>query len=163
MLVSMTVVTDWRARLLDLLNTTPVVDGQVTDVLNGSWLRGHGAADEAEDDVRRLRDELQRVVRGEVAATVLEPYLTGVTQTPALVDDAVSWRLDADWAARMVLAWGDVQADSPGRLKPCANDECHKFLLDTTRAGTARWCSMKVCGNRMKARRHYDRTAGRPE
>jgi predicted RNA-binding Zn ribbon-like protein len=32
------------------------------------------------------------------------------------------------------------------------------FLLDRTRAGTARWCSMSVCGNRMKARRHYGRT-----
>ena len=47
--------------------------------------------------------------------------------------------------------------DSPGRLRPCANDECRLFLIDRSKAGTARWCSMAVCGNRMKARRHYER------
>jgi predicted RNA-binding Zn ribbon-like protein len=31
------------------------------------------------------------------------------------------------------------------------------FLIDHSKAGTARWCSMAVCGNRMKARRHYQR------
>ncbi|WP_199539016.1 CGNR zinc finger domain-containing protein [Desertihabitans brevis] len=29
--------------------------------------------------------------------------------------------------------------------------------MDRTRAGTARWCSMAVCGNQMKARRHHSR------
>ncbi|MFJ9079539.1 CGNR zinc finger domain-containing protein [Streptomyces sp. NPDC102278] len=28
------------------------------------------------------------------------------------------------------------------------------FLIDHSRPGTARWCSMAVCGNRMKARTH---------
>jgi predicted RNA-binding Zn ribbon-like protein len=30
--------------------------------------------------------------------------------------------------------------------------------MDATRAGTRRWCSMKDCGNKAKARRHYQRT-----
>ncbi|HUB22315.1 MAG TPA: CGNR zinc finger domain-containing protein [Streptosporangiaceae bacterium] len=32
-------------------------------------------------------------------------------------------------------------------------------IPDSCRAGqaAARWCSMAVCGNRMKARRHYQR------
>ena len=46
---------------------------------------------------------------------------------------------------------------SPGRLRPCANDECRLFLDDHSKANAARWCSMAVCGNRMKARRHYER------
>lgn len=83
-------------------------------------------------------------------------------QTPAIIDAAVTWRLDADWAARMVLAWGELQRDMPGRLWPCANGECHLFLLDLSRGGTGRWCSMSGCGNRMKARRHYSRTVGKP-
>jgi predicted RNA-binding Zn ribbon-like protein len=36
----------------------------------------------------------------------------------------------------------------------CANDQCHLFLIDRSNAGTARWCSTAICGNRMKARRH---------
>ena len=46
----------------------------------------------------------------------------------------------------------------PGRLRPCANDECRLFLIDRSKANAARWCSMAVCGNRMKARRHYQRS-----
>ena len=39
---------------------------------------------------------------------------------------------------------------------------CALFLLDRSKPNTARWCSMAVCGNRMKARRHYERArAGR--
>jgi predicted RNA-binding Zn ribbon-like protein len=86
-----------------------------------------------------------------------------VSQTPRIVDEGIVWSLDADWIACVVLAWGDVKAESPGRLRPCANGECHLLLLDRTRAGTARWCSMSVCGNRMKARRHYGRTARRSD
>ena len=149
-----------EAVLLDLLNTTPVVDDRPTDVLTGEWLRAHGASGHRLADVRRLRDDLQRVVRGDGPAEVLQPYLEGVTQAPAIVDGAVEWRLGADWAARVVLAWGELQAGMPGRLRPCANGECHLFLLDRSRAGTARWCSMEVCGNRMKARRHYGRAKG---
>lgn len=151
---------DVEAVLLDLLNTTPVVDDRPTDVLDGEWLRAHGASGRRLADVRRLRDDLQRVVRGDVAADVLAPYLVGVVRVPRIVDGALEWRLDADWAARLVLAWGDLEAGMPGRLRPCANGECHLFLLDRSRAGTARWCSMEVCGNRMKARRHYGRVKG---
>jgi predicted RNA-binding Zn ribbon-like protein len=152
---------DAQMVLLDLLNTTPVVDGVVTESLDGAWLASHGAAGERVGDARRLRDDLQRVVRGEAPPSVLAGYLRDVTQTPTITGDAVTWRLDATWAARMVLAWGELHTDMAGRLRPCANDECLRFLLDRSRAGTARWCSMDVCGNRMKARRHYDRSTGR--
>jgi predicted RNA-binding Zn ribbon-like protein len=56
-----------------------------------------------------------------------------------------------------VLAWDALARRSPGRLRPCANDECRLFLIDHSKANAARWCSMAVCGNRMKARRHYQR------
>ncbi|OFJ50300.1 CGNR zinc finger domain-containing protein [Mycolicibacterium grossiae] len=147
--------------LVALLNTTPVVDGRATETLDGAWLRAHGGAELGVGAARRLRDALQQVVRGEAVPTSLGDYLDGVVQRPALSSDGVQWRLDAGWAAHMVLAWGELAATQPGRLRPCANDECHLFLLDRSRAGTARWCSMEVCGNRMKARRHYGRTASR--
>jgi predicted RNA-binding Zn ribbon-like protein len=154
--------TDWSEVLLDLLNTTPVVDGVGTDVLSQSWLRVHGGPGENLDAVRRVRDDLQKVVRGQADAAALNNYLASVRQMPRVDDDGLHWELDesADWTARVVLAWGEVQRDRPGRLRACANDECQLFLLDRSRGGTGRWCSMSGCGNRMKARRHYSRIAG---
>jgi predicted RNA-binding Zn ribbon-like protein len=153
--------TDWVEVLLDLLNTTPVVDGVGSDVLSQSWLRERGAGEDL-DAVRRVRDDLQKVVRGRADAAVLHGYLASVRQVPRIDDDGLHWELDesADLAARVVLAWGEVQRDRPGRLRACANDECQLFLLDRSRGGTGRWCSMSGCGNRMKARRHYSRIVG---
>ena len=38
-------------------------------------------------------------------------------------------------------------------LKECGNRECRWLFLDTSKNHTRRWCDMKICGNRMKARR----------
>ena len=157
MMVSMVSALDWQSVLLDLLNTTPVIDGQMVDRLDGRWLRAHHA-DDGVAAVQRVRDDLQRVVRMEADPSVLRRYLTDVRQVPDIGPDGVDWSLEADWPARVVLAWGELERDMPGRLRPCANDECRLFLIDHSRAGTARWCSMSGCGNRMKARRHYSRT-----
>jgi predicted RNA-binding Zn ribbon-like protein len=46
--------------------------------------------------------------------------------------------------------------DDPARVRMCeAPDGCGWLFYDETRNGTRRWCSMKDCGNRAKARRHY--------
>lgn len=148
---------DWATVVVDLVNTTPVIEGRVTESLDEDWLAAHDAADLPVTAARRLRDDLQRVVRGEAGPDVLQRYLRDVRRVPRLTEDGLGWTTEADWAARVVLAWGELERDLPGRLRPCANDECRLFLLDRSRAGRARWCSMQGCGNRMKARRHYDR------
>ena len=141
MLVSMPKV-DWQALLLDLLNTTPVVGDRIEDRLDEHWLRAHRGRQLDLVVVRRLRDDLQRVVRGDADASLLNGYLTGVHQQPRVHADGLEWSLDAGWAARVVLAWGELANEMPGRLRACANDECRLFLLDRTRAGTARWLSL---------------------
>src|SRR4051812_12274878 len=156
-MVSVSSAVDLQTALLDLLNTTPVVDGRIVDQLDGRWLRAHRAPKDV-DAVRAVRDDLQRVVRMRADAAVLGRYLTDARQVPDVGADGIAWSLEADWPARVVLAWGELERDMPGRLRPCANDECTLFLIDHSRAGTARWCSMSGCGNRMKARRHYSRT-----
>jgi predicted RNA-binding Zn ribbon-like protein len=37
---------------------------------------------------------------------------------------------------------------------------CHWLFLDTSRGGRRRWCSMAVCGARVKAQRYYATRAG---
>ena len=159
-MVSMSSTLDCQAVLLDLLNTIRVIDGQMIDQLDARWARRHGTTNDGLEAARRVRDDLQRVVRLEADASVLRLYLTDVRQVPDIGPDGVDWSLEADWPARVVLAWGELERDMPGRLRPCANEDCRLFLLDRSRAGTARWCSMGVCGNRMKARRHYSKTRG---
>ncbi|CAN7298090.1 CGNR zinc finger domain-containing protein [Phyllobacterium sp. LjRoot231] len=41
------------------------------------------------------------------------------------------------------------------RIKICPN--CHWLYFDESRNRSRRWCDMNVCGNRAKARRHYNR------
>jgi predicted RNA-binding Zn ribbon-like protein len=39
------------------------------------------------------------------------------------------------------------------KVRACGNQECRWLFLDTSKNHTRRWCDMKLCGNRMKARR----------
>lgn len=39
------------------------------------------------------------------------------------------------------------------RVRDCGDPECRWLFLDTSKNHTRRWCDMKICGNRMKARR----------
>ncbi len=154
--------------LLDLLNTTPVVDGVPQDRLADpeearAWQRAHGGTGGEQERTALVaaRDALQKVVRGQAEPGSLARLLGGVTHRPVVGGDGIDWTLDAPAdrapAVRAVLAWGELRRTRPGRLRPCANPECRLFLLDRSKPNKARWCSMAVCGNRMKARRHYQR------
>jgi predicted RNA-binding Zn ribbon-like protein len=149
--------------LLDLLNTTPVVDGSQQDKLGRDWLRSHGGTGSAAEEavIREARDVLQAVVRGADVSS-LAALLDGVSRRPSVGRDGIEWTLEVESvrrpAVRAVLAWDELRRTSPGRLRPCANTECRLFLIDRSKPNNARWCSMAACGNRMKARRHYQRT-----
>ena len=154
--------------LLAVLNSTPVVDGvQADDLADATraraWLASVGGlgTDAELQHVLTVRQALQAVVRGQQLPDVLATALGGVTSVPAIEDGQVTWTLsvppERELAVRAVLTWDALARHSPGRLRPCANDECRLFLIDRSKANAARWCSMAVCGNRMKARRHYQR------
>jgi predicted RNA-binding Zn ribbon-like protein len=150
--------------LLDLLNSTPLIDGVQHDNLDRSWLHAHGYRHSTAEwqAIRAARSTLQAVVRGHQPASSLTPLLDGVSYRPSVSDDGMEWRLDTPTgrtaAVRAVLTWETLRRTRPGRLRPCENPECALFLIDHSKPNNARWCSMAVCGNRMKARRHYART-----
>jgi predicted RNA-binding Zn ribbon-like protein len=158
--------------LLALLNSTPVLDGVPADDFADAararaWLAAAGGTGtEAElRNVLEVREKLQAVIRGKQPPAVLAPVLRDAASIPAITDGQVAWTLSVAperlLAVRAVLAWDALAKRSPGRLRPCANDACRLFLIDRSRANTARWCSMAACGNRIKARRHYQRTRNR--
>ncbi|TDV57338.1 CGNR zinc finger domain-containing protein [Actinophytocola oryzae] len=154
--------------LLDLLNSTPVRGGTPQDDLADAeaglrWLAEHDqpASEQEWRAALAARAALQDAVREGVVPPV-ERFVDGVLSRASFVDGGVTWTLELpagrSTAARAVLAWDELTRTSPGRLRPCANPECRLFLIDHSKPNSARWCSMAVCGNRMKARRHYQRT-----
>lgn len=157
--------------LMALLNSAPVVRGVHTDVLDGAAgaeiaQRFGGTGSEAETrHLQGVRGALQAVIRGDTAGLdELRSSISTAALTPHVQPGGVHWQLQAPdderLGVRAVLAWSAVMDQLPGRLRACANDECTLFLVDHSRPGTARWCSMGTCGNRMKARAHADRRRG---
>jgi predicted RNA-binding Zn ribbon-like protein len=58
-------------------------------------------------------------------------------------------------SASELLATGDL-----GRVKRCTSDECDWLFVDLSKNRSRRWCDMRDCGNRAKARRYYRRQRG---
>lgn len=159
--------------LMQALNSTPVVDGTRHDLWRADqeldrWAREHGGrgGDEERLWLRTARDALQALVSATAVESGLSEILAGVRKVPQPSASGIEWRLEVPperrLAVELVLAWADVSERMTGRLRPCENPECRLFLLDRSRANTARWCSMKACGNRLKARRYQARTRETP-
>jgi len=66
---------------------------------------------------------------------------------------------DFDWIVEEVAESAATLLTSPEleRLRVCEDEHCGWFFLDRSRNLPRRWCSMEDCGNRAKARRHYER------
>ncbi len=50
-----------------------------------------------------------------------------------------------------------LTSDELDAVRACAAEDCRWLFLDTSKNRSRRWCDMKTCGNRAKARRHYGR------
>jgi predicted RNA-binding Zn ribbon-like protein len=66
----------------------------------------------------------------------------GPVQLPALLAESAS---DLLCASKFSL------------IKKCRNDACILYFYDTTKNHARQWCSMNICGNRMKVAAHYRR------
>lgn len=123
---------------------------------------GRVDGDDAElQDVRDTRERLRRVwtlPRDDCAAAV-NGMLRHARALPFLQrHDGMDWHLhatdpDAPLAERMrvevCLALVDViRSDENGRLRVCEADDCTGLLIDLSRNGSKRFCSIR-CGNRV--------------
>lgn len=91
--------------LLDLLNTTPVVEGMPYDVLAETttapgWLREHEVTAAEVADLVSVRNLLQAVVRGTESAVARTPYLDAAALRAHATENGVNWELDVDDARR---------------------------------------------------------------
>jgi predicted RNA-binding Zn ribbon-like protein len=106
------------------------------------------------EDLARLSEHLaralshRRIVRGGPACCAL------AWNDPPDALEAPLWRVAAS-AAELLTSGPEL-----ARVRQCGmhdTHECSWVFMDHTRARTRRWCSMKDCGNKAKARRHYER------
>ncbi|MGP3927194.1 CGNR zinc finger domain-containing protein [Streptomyces sp. 8N616] len=159
---------------LDLVNTQWRDGGVRHDLLDDpearrEWMAGMGlpGADRPAA-VRALRDTrttIRAVLEspGDPAARAsLNAVLGRGRITLALTDEGPARQLElaaehhkAAWMAAASLI--ELLEQHSGRIRRCAHPECILYFLDTSRRGDRRWCSMRTCGNRAKAQRHYDR------
>ena len=121
-------------------------------------------------DIHRI---FSQIAQGE---TVSDSDLTGLNNllrtesmsskiVPADQDFAWAWGSAANALERVVwlIIWSAAElfvSDKLKRVGQCAGESCGWLFLDTSRNGNRRWCEIKHCGNRAKARRHYRRRKG---
>lgn len=149
--------------VLGFLNTIDVEED--TDVMADlaswrAWVQdslGLPATAETHPKLASAR-ELRALLRDQaMGITPAEPTLIPVTvRIDPLADasveaDTVIGRIAAD-VLRLTLEgrWS--------RIKVCPADDCRWAFYDESKNRSRQWCSMRVCGNRAKARNHRLRT-----
>jgi predicted RNA-binding Zn ribbon-like protein len=127
------------------------------------------AARRALAGAKRLRESLHAVWTSGARpglADITEAYGSAVQHRELrLVDDGVEWadcvlalRSPVD---RLVAAALELITEIPlGRVKQCDDAACGWLFLDASHRQNRRWCSAADCGNRDRARRHYERSRG---
>ncbi|MFJ4774412.1 CGNR zinc finger domain-containing protein [Streptomyces uncialis] len=65
--------------------------------------------------------------------------------------------------AALAVAWTELTVTGEAaRLKRCAEHTCAWVFWDSSKNRSRRWCSMRVCGNRTKARRYATKRTSVP-
>ncbi|MFE0027325.1 CGNR zinc finger domain-containing protein [Amycolatopsis sp. NPDC059021] len=122
------------------------------------WAAEHGVSPNPADDARAARDKLR--------AAIGDPRLPGgaldvATQISLTEDGPALVAADAVGAVLAASARLAVRGDWI-RLKICPADDCLWAFYDESRNRSRQWCSMRVCGNREKARSWRARAAEIP-
>lgn len=150
-----------------------VSDSAAAQLAHVSQHRPRDAAKSLEE-AARLREVLFRIFSATAALRAADPAdletlnaaLSACLGRQRLLRTAEGfawgWADDADALDRIVWPVLRSAADlltSPElrRVRHCAGADCDWLFMDMSRNRTRRWCDMKGCGNRAKARRYYER------
>lgn len=102
-----------------------------------------------------LREAIDRHFRAEALGAGKPALLADLLDAIAMTLRRSGDRPEALDTATARSALMLVARPEPDRLKICPN--CHWLFLDRSRNRSRAWCDMAVCGNRVKASRHYRR------
>ncbi len=155
---------DQRDRLSEAAAGDPAGAGRVLDraislreALYPLFRRAAGGQPPAPDDLGVLQAEVTRALSHlRVAWSPAGFAREWEGGSPAL--DRVLWPVS--WSAEELLTHGPLD-----RIRECPGQgNCGWLFLDLSKNASRRWCDMRVCGNRAKARRHHARAqAGSPD
>ena len=70
--------------------------------------------------------------------------------------------LDTPFRKLASAALALLTSEELNKLSACSNPECRWLFLDGSKNHGRRWCDMKLCGNRIKARRYRGRQQAAP-
>ena len=119
------------------------------EALHAVFLAVHGSRRPRPAQLETLNHELGRAMaRSQVVAA--EGAFTWVWAEGGRALDSMLWPIAR--SAADLLTSGELEA-----VRQCGGRACGWLFLDTSRNRTRRWCDMRVCGNRAKARRHHQR------
>jgi predicted RNA-binding Zn ribbon-like protein len=102
---------------------------------------------------------------------ILETYFHAAAQHRSLRggDERLVWSWSGYEQQAELPLWKLAQSASDllvsedaKQVKGCGDPSCRWLFLDLSKNHTRRWCDMKTCGNRMKARRHQARLQEAP-
>ena len=124
---------------------------RIVAVRSALWDVAHAVAHADAPDASSV-EEVNRAL-GARDRLELVPAPDGVKLGHSHVGDAVDDAL-ARISEPIVRALGNGREH---RIRICANETCQWIFFDESRTGQRRWCDMKTCGNRAKARRHRER------
>ena len=157
-----------------------VVDDAQASTLRRVLLAHCDEADDVHARAIDLRESLCDVFRLTMSGQDLE--VTDLDVLNSWLERALSKRRLRAGGAHVAWCWDDLTEDHLDRplwpvvlsaaelltsserlrIRACPGDDglCGWLFLDTSKAGTRHWCSMRGCGNRAKARRHQARVKG---
>lgn len=110
-------------------------------------------------EMKNFRDEWRnRLSRPDELADSLGSLASFTQETPLYFDGRFNPLPSSGGTEGLLalLSFDLLQAFENGvfsKLKKCESSLCYAFFIDSS--GKRKWCSMEVCGNREKARRHY--------
>lgn len=138
-----------------------------TDVLDSAdqwreWSAGRGLGEAGErGKARRIRDSMRGAVSYDPSAPAPHAETDAITwPVPVVLRDGVPVLGGHDALSRVLAA--SVHLVHTGhwhRIKICPADDCLWAFYDRSRNKSRTWCSMRVCGNREKARSWRERHA----
>lgn len=121
----------------------------------------------------RLRAAVLRLERGSIPGgsflAEINQLLTKYPQRARLVKSGSRLLVDALFEPRKPEdVWGPIGAAAAellaelelSRVRKCESNACVLHFYDTSKKGSRRWCSMNICGNRLKVAAYQRRRRG---
>lgn len=163
------------AVLVDWGEATNILASEQAEQLRQATKKQPQEAIAAYEDAIQLREAIYRIfanyaeqntVLSDDLATLNKALRISLSQLQInLSSQGFDWEFAENQNAFDQIIWPIARSagellvsDTLSRVRQCADDRgCGYLFIDTSRNRSRLWCSMESCGNRAKARRHYQR------